>query len=46
MLHLMRLEVERALRHNYPISCMCIGLDGFVSHEEAVHRKTLMPAVF
>ena len=46
MLHLMRLEVERALRHRYPISCMCIGLDGFVSHEEAVHRKTLMPAVF
>ncbi len=46
MLHLMRLEVERALRHDYPISCMCIGLDGFVSTEEAVHRRTLMPAVF
>lgn len=46
MLHLMRLEVERALRHRYPISCMCIGLDGFVEGDEVAHRKTLMPAVF
>lgn len=46
MLHLMRLEVERALRHRYPISCMCIGLDGFVEDAEVAHRKTLMPAVF
>ena len=45
-LHLMRLEVERALRHRYPISCIMIGLDGFVKPEEAVHRKELMPAVF
>jgi len=46
MLHLMRLEVERALRHDYPISCAVIGLDGFMKPEETEHRKTLMPTVF
>lgn len=46
MLHLMRLEVERALRQRYPISCMMFGLDGFVDSELLLHRKVLMPLLF
>ena len=46
MLHLMRLEVERALRQRYPISCLMFGLDGFVDSELLLHRKTLMPLLF
>ena len=45
-LHLMRLEVERALRHGYPISCMMLGLDGFVDLDHLFHRKKVMPLVF
>ncbi len=45
MLHLMRLEVGKALRHAYPISCVVIGLDGF-GEAEAGHRKHLMPEIF
>ncbi len=46
MLHLMRLEVERALRQRYPISCLMFGLDGFVDSELLLHRKVLMPLFF
>ena len=46
MLHLMRLEVERALRHQYPISCIVIGLDAFMDEADHVHRKEIMPAIF
>ncbi len=45
-LHLMRIEVENALTHGYPISCMMFGLDGFVSSDLMLHRKTVMPLVF
>lgn len=43
--HLMRLEVEKAVRYGYPISCVVIGLDRF-QEGEASHRKAIMPAVF
>jgi GGDEF domain-containing protein len=46
MLHLMRLEMDGALRHGYPISCMVIGLDGFDEDGERAHRKQLMPEIF
>lgn len=46
MLHLMRLEVDRAIRHEYAISCMVIGLDGYDAEELRGHRHTLLPAVF
>ena len=46
MLQLMRLEVDRAQRHEYPISCMVIGLDGFSGAEHEEYRKVLMPAIF
>ena len=45
-LHLMRLEVENALTHGYPISCLMLGLDGFVSADLMLHRRVLMPLVF
>ena len=45
-LHLMRLEVENAVRHGYPISCMMFGLDGFVTSELMLHRRVLMPLLF
>jgi hypothetical protein len=46
MLHLMRLEADRAIRHEYAISCMVIGLDGYSDGELREHRRTLLPAVF
>jgi GGDEF domain-containing protein len=46
MLHLMRLEMDGALRHGYPISCMVIGLDGFDEDGERAHRKQIMPEIF
>jgi hypothetical protein len=46
MLHLMRLEVDRAIRHGYPISCMYYGLDGFASSDLLLHRRSLMPLAF
>lgn len=46
MLHLMRLELDRALRHGYPISCMVIGLDGFDEEHHLPSRQALMPAIF
>ena len=46
MLHLMRLELDRALRHGYPISCMVIGLDGFDEEHHLPGRRALMPAIF
>ncbi len=46
MLHLMRLELDRALRHGYPISCMVVGLDGFGEEHHQPWRRALMPAVF
>ena len=42
-LQLMRLEVERALRHGYPISCMMLGLDGFMDSDLLLLRKRVMP---
>ncbi|MEW6074006.1 MAG: hypothetical protein AB1726_15600 [Planctomycetota bacterium] len=45
MIHLMRLEIDQALRHHYPISCMVAGLDGYEG-ELAGHRRAIMPAVF
>ncbi len=46
MLHLMRLEMDRALRHEYAISCMVIGLDGYRDEELRPARMAVMPAVF
>ncbi len=46
MLHLMHLEMDRALRHGYPISCLVIGLDRFDEEHHLPWRRTLMPAVF
>jgi len=46
MLHLMRLEVDKALQHGYPISCMMYGLDGFWDGDLMLHRKALMPRIF
>lgn len=46
MLQLMRLEMDRAQRHRYPISCLVIGLDGFEGEEHVAYRKALMPAIF
>ncbi len=46
MLQLMRLEMDRAQRHNYPISCIVIGLDGYDDDEGWVTRKAIMPAIF
>lgn len=45
-LQLMRLEVERAIRHRYPISCMMLGLDGFMDSDLLLLRKRVMPLVF
>jgi len=46
MLHLMRLEMDRALRHGYPISAIVVGLDGFDEVHHLPWRKALMPAIF
>jgi len=46
MLHLMRLEMDRALRHGYPISCMVTGLDAFDQDEHLEHRRRIMPLLF
>ncbi|MEQ1893265.1 MAG: hypothetical protein ABL998_12020 [Planctomycetota bacterium] len=46
MLHLMRLEMDRALRHGYPISAVCVGLDGFGEEHHQTWRRAIMPAVF
>jgi GGDEF domain-containing protein len=46
MLHLMRLEMDRALRHGYPISCLVIGLDGFDEEHHRAWRRSIMPALF
>lgn len=46
MLQLMRLEVDKALRHAYPISCMVIGLDGFDDLSQVEARRALMPELF
>jgi hypothetical protein len=45
-LHLMRLEVDRALKHGYPISCLMLGLDGFVDSDTMLLRRQVMPLVF
>jgi hypothetical protein len=42
----MRLEAERALRHGYPISCLMLGLDGFLDAGLLLKRKIVMPLVF
>jgi len=46
MLHLMRLEMDRALRHGYPISALVLGLDGFEAESQLPLRRALMPAIF
>lgn len=46
MLHLMRLEMDRALRHGYPISAVVVGLDGFDEEHHLPWRRALMPAIF
>jgi len=46
MLHLMRLEMDRALRHGYPISALVLGIDGFDEEHHKPWRRALMPAVF
>ena len=46
MLHLMRLEMDRALRHGYPISAVVVGLDGFGEEHHLPWRRALMPAIF
>ena len=46
MLHLMRLEMDRALRHGYPISALVVGLDGFDEDHHLPWRRAFMPAIF
>ena len=46
MLKLMRLEMDRAQRHQYPISCIVIGLDAFDGEGDAELRRAIMPAIF
>jgi len=46
MLHLMRLEMDRALKHGYPISALVVGLDGFDEGHHLPWRRALMPAIF
>ncbi len=46
MLHLMRLEMDRALKHGYPISAVVVGLDGFEEEHHLPWRRALMPAIF
>ena len=46
MLRLMRLELERAQRFRYPLSCLVIGLDGYDTDEDKELRKALMPSIF
>lgn len=46
MIDLMRLEVERALRHNYPISCIVVGLEGYMGEELTETRRAAMIEVF
>jgi len=46
MLHLMRVEMDRAQEHGYAISCMMIGLDGFLGEENIAARRSIMPRVF
>lgn len=46
MLQLMRLEMDRAQRHQYPISCIVIGLDDYDGPEDGLLRKGIMPAIF
>ena len=46
MLHLMRLEVDRALHHGYPITCLMIGLDGFKEPEQRKDARQVMPVLF
>jgi len=45
-IQLMRLEVESACRNGHPVTCMFLGLDGFVDSDSMLFRKTLMPLVF
>jgi hypothetical protein len=46
MVQLMQLEVDRALAHEYPLSAMMIGLDGFTREQDLTLRRRLMPALF
>jgi len=46
MLHLMRLEMDRALRHGYPITALVVGLDGFDEEHHLPWRRAIMPAIF
>jgi GGDEF domain-containing protein len=46
MLHLMRLEVDRAQRTKTPISCVVASLDSMERQIDAQVRQTLIPAVF
>ncbi|MFT5051716.1 MAG: hypothetical protein ACI8QZ_003136 [Chlamydiales bacterium] len=46
MLHLMRLEVDRALQHDYPITCLMLGLDGFTDEGEQGPVRQIMPELF
>lgn len=49
MLRLMQLEVEKASRHRYSISCILASVDGFDGEEhegDDAHRMAVMPQVF
>ena len=39
MLHLMRLEVENANSHDYPVCCLLIALDRYQAPEEREARQ-------
>ena len=45
-LHLMRLEVDRALRHGYPISSLVMGLDDPPEEAPEGLQSALMPLLF
>ena len=46
MLHLMQLEMDRAIEHGFPISCLMVGLDAFQGEGESEVRRKLLTDAF
>ncbi len=46
MLHLMRLEADRAFRHGYPISSLVMGLDPLPESVDPELNRVIMPLLF
>jgi len=45
-LHLMRLEADRALRHDYPITCLVLGLDTPEGDDGPMFGRIVAPQLF